>query len=156
MLATQKVPLRALCVFCGASPGNNPKHIAAAKALGDEIVKRNMTLVYGERGGQWRSLMSRQGATFLHSTLAVLKCRAMADWIIFRCMQCFKANLGTMEAVNVHILLPGVILCSNCCSTAAIANACVIKKIVRPQAADRLALWERLHQPWQRRGALSR
>ncbi|PWB32986.1 TIGR00730 family Rossman fold protein [Pseudomonas sp. SDI] len=39
--------LRSVCVFCGASTGNNPVYREAAIALGQAIARRGLTLVYG-------------------------------------------------------------------------------------------------------------
>ncbi|KAG2434666.1 hypothetical protein HXX76_007559 [Chlamydomonas incerta] len=39
--------LKKLCVFCGASSGTDPEYMAAAKALGDYLVKEKIGLVYG-------------------------------------------------------------------------------------------------------------
>ncbi|KAG2492008.1 hypothetical protein HYH03_009738 [Edaphochlamys debaryana] len=39
--------LRKLCVFCGASPGNDPAYMAAAKQLGEYLVSERIGLVYG-------------------------------------------------------------------------------------------------------------
>src|SRR3990167_1067887 len=39
--------MKALCVLIGASFGNNPIYLEAAKQLGKELAKRNITLVYG-------------------------------------------------------------------------------------------------------------
>ena len=36
-----------VCVFCGSSPGSDPRHAAAAVELGREIARRGWTLVYG-------------------------------------------------------------------------------------------------------------
>jgi len=36
-----------VCVFCGASPGARPEYAQAAAALGHELIKRNIGLVYG-------------------------------------------------------------------------------------------------------------
>ena len=38
---------RSVCVYCGASPGHDPVYAEAARALGREMVKRNLALVYG-------------------------------------------------------------------------------------------------------------
>lgn len=38
---------RRVAVFCGASSGTSPVYIEAARALGHELVKRNIGLVYG-------------------------------------------------------------------------------------------------------------
>ena len=40
-------PARAICVFCGSSPGVNPLYAEVAQAVGSEIARRGWTLVYG-------------------------------------------------------------------------------------------------------------
>lgn len=39
--------MKSVCVFCGSNPGNDPVYAAGATAMGVEIAKRGMTLVYG-------------------------------------------------------------------------------------------------------------
>jgi uncharacterized protein (TIGR00730 family) len=39
--------IKNICVFCGSSSGARPEYLAAATALGSEIARRNMNLVYG-------------------------------------------------------------------------------------------------------------
>jgi uncharacterized protein (TIGR00730 family) len=39
--------LRRICVFCGSSPGTDPRYLAAARACGDGLVKQGLGLVYG-------------------------------------------------------------------------------------------------------------
>lgn len=41
------MPVRSVCVFCGASTGVNPAYRDAAIALGQAIAQRGLTLVYG-------------------------------------------------------------------------------------------------------------
>ena len=41
------MPLRRLCVFCGASPGRDPAHVAFARSVGAGLAKRGIGLVYG-------------------------------------------------------------------------------------------------------------
>ncbi|WP_433885984.1 TIGR00730 family Rossman fold protein [Pseudomonas vranovensis] len=41
------MPVRSVCVFCGASTGVNPAYREAAIALGQAIAARGLTLVYG-------------------------------------------------------------------------------------------------------------
>lgn len=41
------MPVRSICVFCGASTGVNPAYREAAIALGQTIAQRGLTLVYG-------------------------------------------------------------------------------------------------------------
>ncbi|GER26598.1 cytokinin riboside 5'-monophosphatephosphoribohydrolase [Striga asiatica] len=36
-----------ICVFCGSSPGKNPSYQLAAIQLGNQLVERNINLVYG-------------------------------------------------------------------------------------------------------------
>ncbi|OAY50598.1 cytokinin riboside 5'-monophosphate phosphoribohydrolase LOG1 [Manihot esculenta] len=38
---------RRVCVFCGSSPGKNPSYQLAAIQLGQQLVERNIDLVYG-------------------------------------------------------------------------------------------------------------
>ena len=38
---------RSVCVYCGASPGHHPAYAEAAQALGREMVRQGLTLVYG-------------------------------------------------------------------------------------------------------------
>jgi uncharacterized protein (TIGR00730 family) len=39
--------LRNVCVFCGSSPGSNPRFAVAAEALGNALARRGVGLVYG-------------------------------------------------------------------------------------------------------------
>jgi uncharacterized protein (TIGR00730 family) len=39
--------ISSLCVFCGSRAGDDPAHAAAARALGEEMAKRRIRLVYG-------------------------------------------------------------------------------------------------------------
>lgn len=39
--------MKRLCVYCGANPGAKPEYMEAARQLGQELVKRNIDLVYG-------------------------------------------------------------------------------------------------------------
>jgi hypothetical protein len=39
--------MKAICVFCGSSDGNNPIYNQTAKALGKLLAENNITLVYG-------------------------------------------------------------------------------------------------------------
>lgn len=42
--------IRAVAVFCGSSPGHDPRHAAAARALGEGIARAGLTLVFGGGG----------------------------------------------------------------------------------------------------------
>lgn len=39
--------MKRICVYCGSSPGRNPRFGAAAQELGEALLRRNMGLVYG-------------------------------------------------------------------------------------------------------------
>ena len=39
-----------VCVFCGSSPGSGSEYLAAAEALGGEMLKRGLGLVFGGAG----------------------------------------------------------------------------------------------------------
>ncbi len=40
-------PIRRICVFCGASPGNEPRYLAAAHDVGEGLARRGIGVVYG-------------------------------------------------------------------------------------------------------------
>ena len=39
--------LRRVCVFCGASPGLDPRYVDAAQSVGEALARRGIELVYG-------------------------------------------------------------------------------------------------------------
>jgi uncharacterized protein (TIGR00730 family) len=39
--------MKSVCVFCGSSPGRDPIHAEAARALGRTLAARGLTLIYG-------------------------------------------------------------------------------------------------------------
>ena len=39
--------MKAICVFCGSRPGVHPEYMEAASALGTELARRKIKLVYG-------------------------------------------------------------------------------------------------------------
>jgi len=39
--------MKSICVFCGSNPGNEPVYAAGARAMGVEIARRGLVLVYG-------------------------------------------------------------------------------------------------------------
>ncbi|SEF68783.1 TIGR00730 family Rossman fold protein [Bosea lathyri] len=39
--------MKSICVFCGSNPGNEPVYAAGARAMGTEIARRGLVLVYG-------------------------------------------------------------------------------------------------------------
>jgi len=42
-----RTPMKRICVFCGASPGRDPRHAEAAGLLGRTLAARGLGLVYG-------------------------------------------------------------------------------------------------------------
>jgi uncharacterized protein (TIGR00730 family) len=41
------VSMQSVCVYCGSAPGARPEYLAAARAMGTEIARRGLTMVYG-------------------------------------------------------------------------------------------------------------
>lgn len=39
--------MKRVCIFCGSSNGVNPRYLECAKAIGEELVRRGLGLVYG-------------------------------------------------------------------------------------------------------------
>jgi hypothetical protein len=39
--------MKSICVFCGSNPGNDPVYAEGARAMGVEIARRGLVLVYG-------------------------------------------------------------------------------------------------------------
>lgn len=39
--------MKTICVYCGSSPGKDVRFVQAARATGEEIARRQLTLVYG-------------------------------------------------------------------------------------------------------------
>jgi len=42
--------IKSLCVFCGSSPGKNPRYLAAARKLGTSLANEGIHLVFGAGG----------------------------------------------------------------------------------------------------------
>lgn len=63
-----------ICVFCGASPGKSPAHLAAARALATTMAAHNISLVYGGgtvglMGEVARTLVSLSGPESVHGII---------------------------------------------------------------------------------------
>src|ERR1035441_6583427 len=54
--------MKAVCVYCGSSPGNNPVYLEQAKELGEELASRDLALIYG---GSKIGLMGKLADTVL-------------------------------------------------------------------------------------------
>lgn len=39
--------MKSICVFCGANTGQRPAYVELARALGDLLARRNITVIYG-------------------------------------------------------------------------------------------------------------
>ncbi|KQV11213.1 lysine decarboxylase [Rhizobium sp. Root1203] len=46
-MTDQSHSVRSICVYCGSRPGRDPSHMAAGRALGQEIAEYGLRLVYG-------------------------------------------------------------------------------------------------------------
>ena len=51
--------MTSICVFCGASPGRDPKHIALAKSVGISLADANHRLIYGGGGLELMGAVAR-------------------------------------------------------------------------------------------------
>jgi len=103
-----------LCVFCGASPGNSEEFTIQAKALGKELVSRDIGLVYG---GGTVGLMGTLALTVHEAGGSVtgiipeaLKPREISgpgvgEVIVVQDMHTRKANMA--ELSNGFIAMPG-------------------------------------------------
>ncbi|PBP24849.1 lysine decarboxylase-like protein [Diplocarpon rosae] len=71
---TGAVPKTKICVFCGASPGNSPAHMEAARAIATAFHAHNISLVYGGgtvglMGEIARTLVSLSGPSSVHGII---------------------------------------------------------------------------------------
>ncbi|APA15160.1 hypothetical protein SS1G_08758 [Sclerotinia sclerotiorum 1980 UF-70] len=72
--STSTPPPTKICVFCGASPGNSPSHMAMARSLAEHMASQNISLVYGGgtvglMGEIARTLVSLSGPTSVHGII---------------------------------------------------------------------------------------
>ena len=104
----------AVCVFCGSSPGTNPAHRAAARALGEGIAKAGFSLVFGggDLGLMGEVARAAQGAgarvqgiipAFLHKS--EMQGRPEEDLIVTPDMQVRKGKM--LAASDAFVVLPG-------------------------------------------------
>jgi hypothetical protein len=61
-MSTAPRDLKRLCVFCGAGVGTDPVYEEGARALGAEMVKRKIGLVYGGAASKLRRSLRRDVA----------------------------------------------------------------------------------------------
>jgi hypothetical protein len=106
--------LSPICVYCGASSGNNPLYARAARALGDTLARRKIDLVYGggraglmghvadavlAGGGHVLGVITRQLVDMETAHTGV------SDLRIVRTMHERKASMA--EAAGAFVALPG-------------------------------------------------
>ncbi|KAI1332060.1 hypothetical protein F5Y16DRAFT_358428 [Xylariaceae sp. FL0255] len=70
-----------ICVYCGAAPGKDPKHLEAARALGRAMAERNIALVYGGgtvglMGEVAKSIVAISGPAAVHGIIP----EALVKW----------------------------------------------------------------------------
>jgi uncharacterized protein (TIGR00730 family) len=53
--------MKSVCVFCGSSPGRDPIHAEAARALGRTLAARGLTLIYGGGATGLMGLVAARG-----------------------------------------------------------------------------------------------
>ncbi|SPO00774.1 related to Rossmann fold nucleotide-binding protein [Cephalotrichum gorgonifer] len=73
-MSNGSVPQTKVAVYCGASPGNDPRHLAMARELAHAMAKRNIALVYGGgtigiMGEVARTLVSLSGPSSVHGII---------------------------------------------------------------------------------------
>ena len=66
------MPSASICVFCGARPGHNPAHKAAAIATGQALAAQNWRLVYGAGDVGLMGEVARSAQTAGAQTLGVI------------------------------------------------------------------------------------
>ncbi len=69
--------IKALCVFCGSSVGNDPVFVDAGRALGKELAERGITLVYG--GGALGVMGALSAAVLEHGGNVIGTATARSD-----------------------------------------------------------------------------
>ena len=106
--------MRRLCVFCGSSRGTDPRHAAAARALGAAVASRGLGLVYGGAsvglmGDLADAVIAKGGHVVgvLPSALASreLAHRALPDLRIVATMHERKALMA--DLADAFVALPG-------------------------------------------------
>ncbi|PQE13828.1 lysine decarboxylase protein [Rutstroemia sp. NJR-2017a WRK4] len=73
-ISSSTPPPTKICVFCGASPGKSPAHLAMARSLAENMAANNISLVYGGgtvglMGEVARTLVSLSGPDSVHGII---------------------------------------------------------------------------------------
>jgi uncharacterized protein (TIGR00730 family) len=106
--------IRAVCVYCGSSPGADPAYVAAARALGKVLADDGVRLVYG--GGSIGMMGTLAGSVLAHGgsvtgiipEFLVNKERMLAgasDMVVTRDMHERKRLM--FERADAFVALPG-------------------------------------------------
>jgi uncharacterized protein (TIGR00730 family) len=108
------VPAHRLCVYCGSSPGTDPAHLAAARALGGAMAEAGIGLVYGGgstglMGETARSVLAGGGhVTGIIPEFLVSKERMLDEaheLIVTRSMH--ERKMAMFERATGFVALPG-------------------------------------------------
>lgn len=103
-----------VCVYCGASHGSNPAFTHAAQSLGQEIARRNLTLVYG--GGSVGLMGAVADTTLAHGGQAIgvitelLRDKELAHQRLTRLdvvRTMHERKFAMAELAHAFIVLPG-------------------------------------------------
>jgi len=108
--------LQALCVFCGANAGNRPLFAATARAMGEALARRGITLVFGGgrvglMGAVSEGARAAQGRiigvipTALQKKELAYEGGDLTELIVVRSMHERKARMA--ELADGFIALPG-------------------------------------------------
>ena len=106
--------IQSICVFCGSRMGSRPEYLESAQALGTEIARRGLTLVYGGANvglmGAMADAALAQGGKVVGVLPGVLKSREIAhpgltELHLVDSMHTRKAMMA--ERADAFIALPG-------------------------------------------------
>jgi uncharacterized protein (TIGR00730 family) len=104
---------RSICVFCGSSPGSKPAYLEAARAMGREIARRGIRLVYGGGDIGCMGALSRAALAEGGEVLGIIPQRLfervataeLTELVIARDMHERKSRMH--DASDAFIALPG-------------------------------------------------
>jgi hypothetical protein len=105
--------IRTICVFCGSSDGSRPEYAAAAAAMGREIARRGLALVYGggnvgTMGALARAALAEGGrvtGVIPKKLYELVDHVELTELVVARDMHDRKARMA--EAADAFIALPG-------------------------------------------------
>ena len=106
--------MKAICVYCGSSPGNKPAYVEKAKQLGQALAEKGLSLVYGGSKiglmGQLADSVLAQGGLAIGVLPKALKTKEVAhpglsELHIVKDMHERKAKMA--ELADAFIALPG-------------------------------------------------